>query len=59
MKQHPPTTKDQERIKQNVTVILLKINKCMFSISYKIKLRMEMGNVSERQQPDHRADNSV
>ena len=24
----------------------------------KLKLRMEMGNVSKRQQPDHRADNS-
>ena len=23
-----------------------------------MKLRMEMGNVSKRQQPDHRADNS-
>ena len=27
-------------------------------VFYHVKLRMEMGNVSKRQQPDHRADNS-
>ena len=29
-----------------------------FMIYIDIKLRMEMGNVPKRQQPDHRADNS-
>ena len=35
----------------------------MYTLSYvhvqiKIKLRIEMGNVSKRQQPDNRTDNS-
>ena len=35
------------------------LNKMNWSfIAYAIKLRMEMGNVSKRQQPDYRTDNS-
>ena len=30
-----------------------------YKIHTTIKLRKEMGNVSKRQQPDHRADNSM
>ena len=50
--------KVQERKRQKKGRKKLKKNRFILFSNFRIKLRMEMGNVSKRQQPDQRADNS-